>query len=162
MKGSPAAVLPKARGKLRLDFALTPTKLARKSYGAVGGLKAEMKRAAQLVAELEMSSISSFSLSVILMSDDELLEVNRESLGHDFYTDIITFEIDRNEQELEAELYISVDRARENAKKAKVTLDVELVHLVIHGVLHLAGYDDKTPAGKKQMRSKERWYLAKL
>ena len=164
MKGSPApaVVLPKARGKLRLGFALTPTKEARKCYGAFGNLKSKLNSAARLVADLELSTVTLFSLSVILMSDDELLEINRDSLGHDYYTDIITFEIDRSEDELEAELYISVDRARDNSKRATVTLEVELVHLIIHGVLHLAGYDDKTPADKKQMRAKERLYLAKL
>ncbi len=96
------------------------------------------------------------------MSDEELLEINRASLKHDYLTDVITFEIERNDESLESEIYISVERALENAKRFKRTADLEIIHLVIHGVLHLAGYTDKTPAGRKQMRTRERWYLATL
>lgn len=86
--------------------------------------------------------------------------MNQSSLGHDWYTDILTFEIERSADRLEAELYLSVDRARENAKRAHVSLPQELVHLVLHGVLHLAGYDDKVPKAQNQMRARERFYLA--
>ncbi len=121
-----------------------------------------MRRAAGLVAQTELPDVSELLLSVILMSDDELLEINQSSLGHDFYTDIITFEIERSADALEAELYISVDRARENAKRASVSMEHEMAHLVIHGVLHLTGYDDKAPKAKNQMRARERFYLAQF
>lgn len=121
-----------------------------------------MKLAAKAVAESDLADIQSFDLSVVLMSDEELLQLNISSLGHDWYTDIITFEIDRTVDSLEAELYLSVDRAKENARKAKVTMDRELVHLVIHGALHLAGYDDHNAQAKKLMKQRERFYLARL
>ena len=125
-------------------------------------MKSSLKRAAKLVLETDLSYLDELQLSIVVMSDDELLSINRTSLGHDFYTDIITFEIDRSETALEAELYISIDRATENAKKLRIPIEKELVHLVIHGVLHLAGYEDKPQTKKKQMQTRERWYLAKF
>jgi rRNA maturation RNase YbeY len=121
-----------------------------------------LKLAARFVSETELPALSHVSISVVLLSDEELLEMNRSSLGHDWYTDIITFEIERSTDALEAELYLSVDRARENAGRAGVSLERELIHLVIHGVLHLAGYEDKAASAKNQMRACERFYLAKL
>ena len=118
-----------------------------------------MKQAAKHVSNTELPE-TRLDLSVIAMSDEELLEINRASLGHDYLTDVITFEIDRTEGLLESEIYISVERALENAGRFKRTPEMEIVHLVIHGVLHLAGYTDKTPSGRKQMRARERWYLA--
>jgi rRNA maturation RNase YbeY len=120
-----------------------------------------MKRAARSVLDHE-SLAQQLDLSVVLMSDEELLELNNSSLGHDWYTDIITFEIERTVDALEAELYLSVDRAAENARKAKVTTEHELVHLVIHGLLHLAGYGDHEASAKKLMKRRERFYLAQL
>jgi probable rRNA maturation factor len=101
-------------------------------------------------------------LHVILLTDSELLAINRASLGHDWLTDIITFEIECTVQTIEAEIYISVDRARENARRFRVPLMQELEHLIIHGMLHLAGMTDKTALEKKQMRARERLFLAKL
>jgi probable rRNA maturation factor len=101
-------------------------------------------------------------LGIVLMSDEELLEMNLKVMKHDFYTDILTFEIERKKAVLEAELYFSLDRASENALRYKVTLRNELARLAIHGMLHLAGYDDKKSAGKKRMREKERFFLEYL
>lgn len=121
-----------------------------------------MKRAARSVASGEAALPKLIDLSIVFMSDEELLSLNNSSLGHDWYTDIITFEIERTVDALEAELYLSVDRAAENARKARVTLEYELVHLVIHGLLHLAGYDDHETTAKKLMKRRERFYLAQL
>jgi probable rRNA maturation factor len=118
-----------------------------------------MKQAAKLVADTELPE-TSLDLSVIAMSDEELLEINRTSLKHDYLTDVITFEIEQTDDSLESEIYISVERALENARRFKRTVELEIIHLVIHAVLHLAGYTDKTASGRKQMRNKERWYLA--
>ncbi|MFI5202445.1 MAG: rRNA maturation RNase YbeY, partial [Candidatus Kapaibacterium sp.] len=74
----------------------------------------------------------------------------------------ITFEIERSKVALEAEIYLSVDRARANARRYRQPPELEILHLVIHGVLHLAGYDDKSTKGKKQMRERERWYLVRF
>jgi rRNA maturation RNase YbeY len=121
-----------------------------------------MKQMTKRVAEGELQNIRSFVLSVIALSDEELLEINTTSLGHDWYTDVITFEIERTLDTLESEVYISVDRAKANAHTAKITLEREIVHLVAHAVLHLAGFDDHEAHAKKRMKSRERFYLAAL
>jgi probable rRNA maturation factor len=110
----------------------------------------------------ESPEIRSAKFSIVFQTDKELLELNKKSLGHNFYTDIITFEIERDSKSLEAEIYISLDRAKENALRYKTTLRNELARLVIHGMLHLAGYDDKTSAGKREMRKKEKEFLEKI
>ncbi len=143
-----------------MKFSLTQTAQARKIFAIPAELRANMKQAAVLVAETDLPEIGKFDLSVVSMSDDELLEINRTALGHDWLTDVITFEIERSETALESEIYISVERAMENAKRFRRTVDMEIVHLIIHGVLHLAGYKDKTASARKQMRTRERWYLA--
>ena len=144
---------------MKTTFSFTQTIAARRSYSIPRDTKESIKRAAKLVAKGEMPQLTNFNLSLVALSDDELLEINQASLGHDWYTDIITFEIDRAVDTLEAEIYLSVDRATENALKAHVPLDVELTHLVVHGVLHLAGYDDHEAAAKKRMKARERFYL---
>ena len=118
--------------------------------------------AAAAVAKGEMPELQELAVGVVLMSDDELLALNVSSLGHDWYTDILTFEVDRSEEMLEAELYLSVDRAKENAAKAGIADASELALLVVHGMLHLAGFDDHETAAKKRMRARERFYLAQI
>ncbi len=142
-----------------MKFGLTQTTSAKRIFAISTALKAKLKQAAKLVADTELPGIV-LDLSVIAMSDEELLEINRTSLKHDYLTDVITFEIERTNASLESEIYISVERAIENARRFKRTVDLEIIHLVIHAVLHLAGYTDKTPTGRKQMRTRERWYLA--
>lgn len=95
------------------------------------------------------------------MTDEELRELNVRSLNHDYYTDILTFEIDRSDSELVAELYFSVDRAKENARKHKQSPEDELILLAVHGVLHLAGHDDHETEARKQMLKRQRFFLAK-
>ncbi|MFT6808787.1 MAG: putative rRNA maturation factor [Saprospiraceae bacterium] len=97
------------------------------------------------------------SLNVIFCSDEFLLKINQEHLNHDYYTDIITF--DYNTEEIEGELYISIERVRENAISLGVSFEHELHRVIIHGVLHLCGYGDKTDEEEKTMRSKEDFYL---
>ncbi len=121
-----------------------------------------MKRAAQFVSDTEMPNVRSFDLSLVAMADDELLEINRASLGHDSLTDVITFELERTPDAIEAEVYLSVERARENARRYRATLESELLRLVIHAVLHLAGFGDKSVKDRKQMRNRERWYLVAI
>lgn len=101
-------------------------------------------------------------LSIIFNSDEALLEINQQFLNHDFYTDIITFPIEETEEVLEAELYISIDRIKDNAQKLKKTFENELHRVIIHGVLHLCGFGDKTPEEEKIMRLKEDEHLKKL
>jgi probable rRNA maturation factor len=149
---------------MKLHFTLTQTPAARKRYAVGAKLKAALKSIALQVAQLELGvtipALKEFTLSIVVMSDDELLELNRSVLYHDYYTDILTFELDRTAETLESELYFSVDRARENAQKAQVSLEKELALLTVHGVLHLAGYDDHEPAQKKRMILRQRFFLA--
>ena len=88
-------------------------------------------------------------------SDEKLLEINRERLGHDFYTDIVTFPLTDCETVLSSEFCISVDRIRENAETFGRSFESELHRVIIHGVLHLIGFDDHTDAEEKEMREKE-------
>jgi len=101
-------------------------------------------------------------MSIIFNSDEALLEMNKQFLDHDYYTDIITFPIEETETELEAELYISIDRVKENAEDIGVSFENELHRVIIHGTLHLCGFGDKTESEEKLMRQKEDEYLAVL
>ena len=88
-------------------------------------------------------------------SDERLLEINKERLGHDFYTDIVTFPLTDCETVLSSEFCISIDRIKENAVTFGRTYESELHRVMIHGVLHLIGFDDHTDAEEKEMREKE-------
>ena len=92
-------------------------------------------------------------INLIFCSDDFLLDINREHLKHDYYTDIITFNY--NENNVSGDLFISVDRIKENSSHYKVDFINELHRVVIHGVLHLIGFNDKTPDEEAEMREEE-------
>lgn len=98
-------------------------------------------------------------LNVIFCSDKFLLQINRDFLSHDYYTDIITFPLSKRSEPLHSELYISVDRVRANAKDLGVSLKKELHRVVFHGCLHLCGYSDKSSQQIKKMREREDYYL---
>jgi rRNA maturation RNase YbeY len=98
-------------------------------------------------------------LNIIFCTDDRLLQINRDFLNHHYYTDIITFHYASMGQPIQAELYISVDRVRENAKSLGNTLYSELHRVIFHGCLHLCGYGDKTSQQIKRMREREDHYL---
>lgn len=100
-------------------------------------------------------------LSFIFCSDEYLLQINRQYLDHDTYTDIITFDNSTLENGITGDIFISIDRIRENALKFNIAEADELHRVIIHGVLHLLGYKDKTPADKKKMTFKEDFYLNK-
>ncbi len=98
-------------------------------------------------------------VTIIFCSDEYLLEVNRQHLDHDYYTDIITF--DYSEFPIvSGDLFISVDRVRENASDFKVSFEHELHRVIIHGFLHLCGYFDKSEEDELLMRSKENQALS--
>ena len=98
-------------------------------------------------------------LTIIFCSDDYLLEVNREHLNHDYYTDIITFDYSVFPI-VSGDLFISVDRVKENATDFNVSFEHELHRVIIHGFLHLCGYFDKTNEDELLMRSKENQALS--
>lgn len=97
-------------------------------------------------------------ISIIFCSDDHLHGLNQEYLAHDTLTDIITFDYSTSEA-ISGDIFISIDRVKENAEKFGQSLSDELCRVMIHGVLHLLGYKDKTPADKAAMTSKEDYYL---
>jgi rRNA maturation RNase YbeY len=99
------------------------------------------------------------NLTYIFCSDEYLLDINIKYLDHDYYTDIITFPY-KEGQEIEADLYISVDRVKENADEFNVDFHNELNRVMVHGFLHLIGYKDKTADDVALMRSKEDLYLS--
>ncbi|HLS11262.1 MAG TPA: rRNA maturation RNase YbeY [Flavobacteriaceae bacterium] len=98
-------------------------------------------------------------LSYVFCSDDFLHKMNLEYLDHDTLTDIITFDY-RQGKLINGEIYISTDRVEENATKYRVSFEDELHRVMIHGVLHICGYNDLTESEQKQMRSKENWALS--
>jgi len=94
-------------------------------------------------------------LNYIFCSDEYLLQINKEYLQHDFYTDIITFDNSEVKGTLEGDIFISIDRVKENARTEQTRFRDELHRVMAHGLLHLCGYKDKTPAQQKIMRQKE-------
>ncbi len=98
----------------------------------------------------------------IFCDDSYLHQINKKYLGHDTLTDIITFSNSDNKQIISGEIYISVDRVEENRKIQNVSFLNELSRVMVHGILHLTGYDDQTTEQKKVMRKKEDYYLSLL
>jgi rRNA maturation RNase YbeY len=98
------------------------------------------------------------SLNYIFCTDERLLGINRDYLKHDYYTDIITFDLSEGES-IQGEVYISIDRVRENAKTHGVGFQQELKRVIFHGALHLCGYKDKSKKDITLMRQKEDFYL---
>ena len=90
----------------------------------------------------------------IFCSDNELLAINKEFLNHNTLTDIITFDYSKDKT-ISGEIYVSIERVEDNAKFFDISFENELQRVIIHGVLHLCGYKDKTTAQKKEMRLKE-------
>lgn len=99
-------------------------------------------------------------LNLIFCSDDYLLGINQEFLNHDTYTDIVTFDHSEGRERIIGDIFISVDRVQDNARTYQVAESDELHRVIIHGLLHLMGYDDASPADKAQMTDKENHYLA--
>lgn len=100
------------------------------------------------------------SISYIFCTDDQLHKINLEHLGHDTYTDIITFNYSDEKDIIESDIYISLDRVKDNAQELEMSFDEELHRVMIHGVLHLIGYNDKTKEEKLTMREKENTCLS--
>ncbi|MEO6978348.1 MAG: rRNA maturation RNase YbeY [Mucilaginibacter sp.] len=100
-------------------------------------------------------------LTYIFCSDSYLLQINQQYLNHDTYTDIVTFDNSDIAKTIVGDIFISIDRIRENAGKFSHTEADELHRVIIHGALHLLGYKDKSPADKKKMTLKEDFYLNK-
>ena len=100
-------------------------------------------------------------INYIFVNDQELLKMNQEYLNHDDFTDILTFPLGEAGRVLTGDIYISLDRVKENAEGYHVNVSDELKRVMVHGILHLCGYKDKTRTQKKLMRQKEDYYLQK-
>jgi probable rRNA maturation factor len=99
------------------------------------------------------------SLTYVFCTDDYLLSINKSFLKHNFFTDIITFELSNKNKPSNGEIYISVDRVRDNAKNLGCSFKEEIHRVIFHGALHLCGYKDKTAAEQKKMREMEDKFL---
>ena len=99
-------------------------------------------------------------LTYVFCSDEYLLDINRNFLKHDYYTDIISFDLSENAQQIIGEIYVSLDRIKDNAKTLKTTVKDETLRVLFHGALHLCGFKDKSKADIAKMRKKEEQYLS--
>ncbi|MCC7401516.1 MAG: rRNA maturation RNase YbeY [Chitinophagaceae bacterium] len=100
------------------------------------------------------------SMNYIFCSDNDLLKINKAYLNHNYFTDIITFNLSDNKEIIQGEAYISIDRVMANAKRMKISFKNELLRVIFHGSLHLCGYNDKTNIEAGTMREKEDYYLS--
>jgi probable rRNA maturation factor len=98
-------------------------------------------------------------LNFVFVSDEALLEINRKYLNHDTYTDIITFDNSENNNQIEGDIFISIERIKENSVIFNNNFETELLRVMAHGVLHLCGYGDKKEKEVKIMREKENFYI---
>lgn len=123
----------------------------------VSGFKLEErnKKKAWLKALIQEKGKKVGELNYIFLSDEELLKINLEYLNHNTYTDIITFDNAEDGDKIEGDIFISVDRVRENAEKFKTTFERELLRVMAHGVLHLLGFRDKKEEEITAMRTGE-------
>ena len=111
----------------------------------------------RLVAESEIRRIG--DISIIFCSDNYILDINQKYLQHDYFTDIITFDYCEGDR-LSGDLFISVDSVRENSLEFGTGFDEELNRVIVHGILHLIGYDDHADSDVALMRKKENYYLS--
>lgn len=120
--------------------------------------KTGIKQAVEEVFRLEKKELD--HIDYIFCSDDYLLAINKQYLQHDFYTDIVTFDLSENNTETIGEVYVSLDRIKDNATKLNQPLHSETLRVIFHGALHLCGYKDKSDKESKLMRNKEDEYIA--
>ena len=115
-----------------------------------------------VVATIDAEGYHLAELNFILCSDEYLLRINQDYLQHDDYTDVITFDNADEPKTLLGDIFISLERIKENAGNYHSSVLKELCRVMIHGTLHLLGYKDKSVAAKKEMTAKEDFYLSKL
>ena len=125
------------------------------------GLKEKLKHKAWLKDVAKAEGFTIGELNYIFCSDAYLLDINQKYLSHDTLTDIVTFDNSEDPKMIEGDIFISIERVRENAIKFD-TKDSELKRVMVHGLLHLAGYKDKDKAQKELMRNKENEHLKNI
>ena len=113
-----------------------------------------------LITTVQNHGLSLSSLQYTFTSDEELRQMNVEFLAHDYYTDILTFDLSDQAGVVEGDVYISRDRVRENALRESVNTEEEFCRVIAHGLLHLCGLKDKTKSEKEAMRSAEDNFIA--
>ena len=118
--------------------------------------KKDLKEAVKNLALSEGKILK--DLSLVFTDDDYLLEVNKQYLNHDYFTDVITFDYS-SFPEVSGDIMISLDRVKDNAHSLNQSFELEFYRVVFHGVLHLCGYKDKSEAEEKEMRAKEDYYI---
>ncbi len=125
------------------------------------GLKNRRKLRNFIRSQVEKYGYNIETISVVFCGDEYLLEINRQFLNHDTYTDIITFDMRESDADrmIDTEIYISIDRVNSNAKELGISKNEELHRVIFHGLLHLMGYADKTEEQKKNMRAEENKWL---
>ena len=131
------------------------------SYDIPTSLKntASLKNFIESIFKKERQSLD--SINYIFCSDKIILEINKKYLNHDFYTDVITFDLSPDNRSISAEVYISIERIRDNAKELGLTIKSEIHRVLFHAALHLCGYNDKKKKDKEIMRKKEGELLIK-
>ena len=120
--------------------------------------KKEIRALLKKICKKENKKIS--FINCVFCSDNRLLEINKKYLNHTSLTDVVTFDFTTSKKTIEGDIYISIDRVKENAKKYKETFKKELLRVIIHGLLHLIGFLDKTKEEKNTMTLKENEYLS--
>ena len=120
--------------------------------------KKEIRTLLKEICKKENKKIS--FINCVFCSDNRLLEINKKYLNNTSLTDVVTFDFTTNKKTIEGDIYISIDRVKENAKKYKQPFKTELLRIIIHGLLHLIGFSDKTKEEKNTMTLKENEYLS--
>ena len=121
-------------------------------------LKEKLKHKAWLNEVAKQEGKKILELSYVFCSDNYLLQINQEYLNHDTLTDIVTFDNSENPKKIEGDIFISIDRVKENGEKLG-TSETELERVMVHGLLHLLGYKDKKKEDKAVMTEKEDFYI---
>ncbi len=128
-------------------------------------IKLPIKKLRKLIKQVvNEESLEYVQINFVYVGDDIIQRINKQFLNHDYPTDVIAFDLSDEIEVLDkiAEIYISLDRAFEQARIYKVSLENEIARLTTHGLLHLAGYKDNTRSEKLSMRRRENYYLRKL
>jgi probable rRNA maturation factor len=132
-------------------------------HEVVSGLKQKRKLSAFINNMIFSFTKKENHLQYVLCSDEYLLHINQNFLNHDNYTDIITFDLsEKNSEFIFSEIYISIDRVKENAIQHGSSFEEELLRVILHGALHLCGFKDKQKTDKELMREKENEWIAKF
>jgi rRNA maturation RNase YbeY len=114
-----------------------------------------IKVSAWLSKCIDQSNKNSGEINYIFCSDDYLLEINKKYLDHDYYTDIITFDNSFEKDKIDADIFVSIERVKENAISLNETFEKELHRVLVHGILHLLGWEDSSDELKQKMRQEE-------